>query len=396
LSSGFVTEDALDVLGGQPAAPLLLQLDRAGLLDRELRVGRQAWAQLLPCREPSRTPPAPPLCGLLRLNPTLLLQPDPQGLVLHAPGSWARVQLRHVGLMPLLDGLARGCSLAQAQRLVPLAPGLVEPLLLLWAWCGVLSPNEPTQANNSAWPAHEQLFHSRTRRGFAPEPLGKQAESAAPTAAAWPPGTRLQLEPDAAAALQLPLAQALGQRRSLREHRSGALPLADLSRFLWHTLAGQPRQGRPHHAYPSGGACYALRAHLVLARGEGLDTGLYAYDAAAHALLQVKPLDAAQQALLCEAAASAQCQAPPQALLVLCADYRRMQAAYGSLAYSLLLKEVGAVMQTAQLVATALGLACCPLGTGDALQFAALAGADPWALPAVGELLLGQPASAAG
>ncbi len=151
-----------------------------------------------------------------------------------------------------------------------------------------------------------------------------------------------------------------------------------------------------HHAYPSGGGRYALRPYLVVGRCTGLQAGAYAYDLLAHALVRVDDGNPPVGPMLRDAAASAGQRVPPQALLVLCADYAHMRSVYGDLGYSLLLKEVGAVMQTVQLVATALGLASCPLGTGQAHAFAQLAGVDAWQLPALGEITLGSREDAVG
>jgi SagB-type dehydrogenase family enzyme len=76
-------------------------------------------------------------------------------------------------------------------------------------------------------------------------------------------------------------------------------------------------------------------------------------------------------------------------LLVLAARYARTRRVYGDLAYSLILKEVGAVIQTALMSAAAMGLAVCPLGCGDSLLFSDLTGVDTLTETSVGELMLG-------
>ncbi len=369
----------------EPVAPWLLQLDRAGFLQRELRWGARAWAQVQPQRAPDGPPPDALPPGTLQLAEGVLIHPGLRGPTLEAPGGWARVLLLRPGLLALLDGLARGCSLARAEQLVPDAPGLVAPLLQMWAWCGLLAGSAP-----DTWAAQDLLFYSRSRRGFGRGPVGKQA-SASHATQALPLGPRLRLTRGQAADLPASLDEALSKRQSLREHGAKALPRSALDRFLWHTLAVKTLQGREQRPYPSGGRCYALQAFLVVAHCADLDAGLYAYDAQVHELILLGSQLAGRQALIQDAASSAQCGAEPHLLLVLCADYPRMRAAYGDLGYSLLLKEVGTVMQTAQLVAGALGLACCPLGTGDALQFAKVSGTDVKQWPAVGELLLGAP-----
>ena len=382
LKAGFVTESALDRLGGPPAAGLLLQLDRNGHLERELRLASRAWARVRPLRAPAALPPIPPLGRRLQLLDGVLLHTGPEGVTLEAPAAWAQVQVLEPALMALLQLLARGCSLARVRKQLPQAPELASQWVQILDWCGLLA-----QPDHQTWPVHEWLFHSRTRRGFAHVPIGRQGTPGEQMP--LPTGPRHALPRGLAADLQMSLAQSLAQRQSRRDHAVAALPVEALGRFLWHSLAEQVLEGRLHRPYPSGGRCYALRAYLVVSRCVGLGAGLYAYDAQAHELVHVVEARDGLQRLLQDAAASAPSSTAPQVLMVLCADLSRVRQAYGDLSYSLLMKEVGALMQTAQLVATAMGLACCPLGTGDSPQFAAVSKTDPMTMPSVGEMLLG-------
>jgi SagB-type dehydrogenase family enzyme len=93
--------------------------------------------------------------------------------------------------------------------------------------------------------------------------------------------------------------------------------------------------------------------------------------------------------LLADAAGAAAVDAVPQILVVLAAQYARIQTTYPDIGYSLILKEVGAVFQTAMMAAAAMGLAACPLGLGNSLHFSQLAGIDPLIASSVGELMLG-------
>jgi len=66
-----------------------------------------------------------------------------------------------------------------------------------------------------------------------------------------------------------------------------------------------------------------------------------------------------------------------------------LAAVYGSIAYALALKEVGVLMQSMYLVATAMGLAPCAVGGGESDVIARALGVDALVEPAVGEFLLG-------
>ena len=80
-----------------------------------------------------------------------------------------------------------------------------------------------------------------------------------------------------------------------------------------------------------------------------------------------------------------------QVLLILAARFPRVAWKYESIAYALTLKHVGVLYQTMYLAATAMGLAPCAIGGGDADLFARAAGTDYYAETSVGEFLLGTP-----
>jgi SagB-type dehydrogenase family enzyme len=80
-----------------------------------------------------------------------------------------------------------------------------------------------------------------------------------------------------------------------------------------------------------------------------------------------------------------------QILLVFAARFQRMAWVYESAAYSLILKDVGSLMQTMYLVATAMNLAPCAIGCGNSDLFAATVGTDYYRETSVGEFILGSP-----
>jgi SagB-type dehydrogenase family enzyme len=67
---------------------------------------------------------------------------------------------------------------------------------------------------------------------------------------------------------------------------------------------------------------------------------------------------------------------------------------YESIAYELVLKDVGVALQTMYLAATAMGLAPCAIGTGDSDLFAQASGIDFYEESTVGEFALGSRSSA--
>jgi SagB-type dehydrogenase family enzyme len=77
-------------------------------------------------------------------------------------------------------------------------------------------------------------------------------------------------------------------------------------------------------------------------------------------------------------------------VIVVTSRFERVSSTYQELAYSLVLKEVGALFQTVYLVAADLELAVCALGGGCPDRwFAKLIGARDVVEPVVGELIIG-------
>jgi SagB-type dehydrogenase family enzyme len=78
-----------------------------------------------------------------------------------------------------------------------------------------------------------------------------------------------------------------------------------------------------------------------------------------------------------------------QVQLVFTARFDRINRRYEGNAYALILQEVGALYQTMYLVATAMGLAPCAVGGGNADAFARVIGADPLEEASVGAFVVG-------
>ena len=80
---------------------------------------------------------------------------------------------------------------------------------------------------------------------------------------------------------------------------------------------------------------------------------------------------------------------PPQVLIVIAARVGRLMWKYEGMPYALILKHVGVLYQTMYCVATAMGLAPCALGSGDAVAFTEATGTNPFIECSVGEFMLG-------
>jgi SagB-type dehydrogenase family enzyme len=169
-----------------------------------------------------------------------------------------------------------------------------------------------------------------------------------------------------------------------------------LGEFLYRTMrlrhlsaSGDDRYERSDRPYPSGGACYELELYVLVNTCEGLSAGLYHYCPQTHQLGHIADRTREVQVLLDGAYAATDRQVKPQILLILAARFQRVTWKYSTIAYALILKHVGVLYQTMYLVATAMGLAPCALGSGNADVFAVAADTDYYTETSVGEFILG-------
>jgi SagB-type dehydrogenase family enzyme len=142
--------------------------------------------------------------------------------------------------------------------------------------------------------------------------------------------------------------------------------------------------------YPSGGAAYELELYLAVNRCEGLTRGFYHYDAERHALtsIEVRPQDLDAQLSDAEFAIGA--SGAPQILIVMAARFGRISWKYSSVAYALILKNVGVLTQTLYLTATDMGLGGCAIGTTNIDRFARMTGLEFSIEGPVGQFALGR------
>ena len=95
-------------------------------------------------------------------------------------------------------------------------------------------------------------------------------------------------------------------------------------------------------------------------------------------------------ALLTGAKFAMDAPAAPQILITIAARFGRISWKYCSLAYSLLLKDVGILTQTLYLIATDTGLGGCAVGTPNIDLFAKMTGIEFHVEGAVGQFALGR------
>ena len=255
------------------------------------------------------------------------------------------------------------------------------------------------------WEFHDLLFHHRSR-------TGRHSDAAGGTyrfLGTLPPLPALKLpmsdrrialaQPDMAAlaAGDLPFSRVSESRQSLRSRGEQPISVSQLAEFLYRSARvkrikpADPARGAVYESSwcvcPSGGAIHELELYLSISRCDGLAPGLYRYDPLGHALEHLSELGAAQQAVIADGSGAAGLSHPPDVLITLAARFQRVSWKYQSLAYSLILKNVGALLQQMYLVATAMNLAPCALGGGNSDRFSEATGLDLYAENSVGEFL---------
>lgn len=331
-------------------------------------------------------------------------------MVLESPLSQAKINLIDPSITTIVSQLAKPCKCEQLTNLVTkISADTVKQFVGLLLNTQMVSPvNEdgtiPEQANItlSQWEFHDLLFHTRSRIGRHANPSGgtyRFKEKIDPLPAIKPPMSNNAIalyKPDLEI-LQIkdiPFSQVLENRKSIREHGEKPINAHQLGEFLYRSArvkqSIQTELGEfTSRPYPSGGALYELELYPIINNCEGITSGLYHYQPQNHKLSKVSDKNDAVEALLQDAAMSIGQQNKPQTLIIITARFQRLAWKYESIAYSLILKHIGALYQTMYLVATAMNLAPCGIGAGKSDLFTEAIGLDYYAETSVGEFTLG-------
>jgi len=305
------------------------------------------------------------------------------------------------------------------QELCAAIPGTdsanVKLLLQLFGAAGVIQPADeagggiPEDRDEvlRQWEFHDLLFHSRVRDGRQDQPLGGTFRfwpEMAPLPVCKPPmrGEIIELaKPDLEHLREedYPFTLVLEERHSIRDYAPEAITLQQIGEFLYRTARvksirpADPQRGIMYESsarpYPGGGACHELEIYLTVGKCGGLDSGLYHYDPLVHTLTKLCNANRYTGLILKQAENSAAKHCQAQVVINLTARFSRLSWKYNSIAYALMLKDVGALYQTMYLVATAMDLAPCALGAGHADWLCQAAGLNYLEESSVGEFLLG-------
>jgi SagB-type dehydrogenase family enzyme len=428
ITSPGIEEDSLaqSVLEAGGASALaewyfaLQRLAGRGFICRTVQDGDRPLATLVPITAAFTFAPAlAPGDGPYLLSRFAYLRREDDRLVLESPLAHARVVLEEERPASLIAALAKPRALSELiEHTGSMAADAVALLLRMLHSACMLQRVGPAREEEPAslypWEFHDLLFHAHSRKGRSDAPFGATYRMAGrleplppvkPTAAT-PTFELYRPDLDRLRREDMPLAEVVERRRSPRVYDARPITARHLGEFLHRTArvkdsrevelatpGGSVRMAFVSRPYPSGGACYELEFYVLVNACDGLDAGLYHYDALQHRLGRLCGRTGEVEHLLADAAASADMRADQvQVVILLSARFQRLAWKYASIAYALILNHVGVVYQSMYLTATAIGLAPCALGGGNADLFAQAAGTDYYAETSVGEFLLGRPA----
>jgi SagB-type dehydrogenase family enzyme len=398
---------------------LVRRLARRGLL--EYRLGRSRIGEDLVVIEPQipdywpRTPQLGDADALV-LSRFAYMRRRGNEIVLESPRAGALFKICNPKIAAALAMLSTPQQIKQLRR-QDVFPGvaflalLVDCQIVLKIAVAGESGLRPAEGDHNLvlWDFHDLLFHTRSTEGRHANPLGgvyPYASVISPLPAVRPrwPGKKIDLRKFSAAHPEAisPVTKLLRERHSSRSF-DDQLPitLAELSRFLDSTARVLSRSnskldlddgGHAVRPYPSAGASYELELYLAVDKCEGLARGFYHYDANAQVLVPIGVPTNELEALLAGAAYAMGAPAAPQILITITARFGRISWKYSSIAYSLILKDVGVLTQTLYLMVTEMGLGGCAIGIANIDLFAKMTGIEFHVEGPVGQFAIGRSA----
>jgi SagB-type dehydrogenase family enzyme len=388
---------------------LLRRLETGGWLERVVERGGQAVATLTPIGH-EIAPVLRPLGAVpLQLSRFAHARALDGRIVVETPRASLRVTLDDPAAVAVFAALAGPVEPPGFDNAGLGADVLDADVLRLLLRAGIaVAPGSEDERELAQWTFADLLFHARSRIG---RHLGDYGGSFRlegrfdPLPAVRPPidGAIELPRPDLNRLAQTdrPLSAVLEERRSIRVHDDARpLTVAQLGEFLYRVarVRGVWNDGHEEvvsRPYPAGGSLHELEVYPLVQLVDGLEPGLYRYEGRSHTLAPVAAPGPRTTLLLEYGRRTGVMETNPQVLLLVSARFGRMMWKYESMAYAAVLKHVGVLYQTMYLVATAMGLAPCGLGGGNADAFAAAAGTSYYDESSVGEFLLGsRPAGA--
>ncbi|MFC1579793.1 SagB family peptide dehydrogenase [Thermodesulfobacteriota bacterium] len=378
----------------------LIQMQKSGMMDARLVKGDMTLFSLSPSPEDSAFKGHFERGVTYRLNQYAFLRGEGGCLLLESPLTPSRVAVEDGKLAGMLHQLCSGLRLDVAGEdtgcflSILIALGMVEP---------DTKKNEDDPMD--FWQFHDLLFYRRTLNGRHVYPLGGtyrfQGKRPSLPPIRDPISDEILELPEPSEnlteRLNAPFSKVLGNRASKREFSNGSMALEDLGTFLYTTAKVKEVVADPQHddeitmrPSPAGGARHPLEIYPLVRRCEGMDPGAYRYDATNHLLEKVAADKAGLERLLEENPYEFLGVVSPQVTLNISARIGRTAWKYDSIAYKIINQDLGCLYQTFYLVATALGLSPCALGSVETEQLGKVMGIDWREEPFIGAFTLGK------
>jgi SagB-type dehydrogenase family enzyme len=397
---------------------LARRLARHGLLEYPVGRSRDHDVVVIEPQLADYWPRTPPLgnADVLVLSRFAYMRRRGGAMVLESPRAGALFRICDPKIATALTVLSTPQRVGRLRRQEGF-PGI--ELLTLLADCQILFKVAAAQdvdlrlaegdADLALWDFHDLLFHARSTPGRHANPLGGTYPYAGVTPAPpavrrrWP-GKTIDLRELSRAPRASPVARLLHDRHSVRSFNDQQpITLAELAQFLdstarvvstWQSRIDvgdvRPVVDFAMRPYPAGGAAYELELYLAVEKCDGLVRGFYHYDAGGHALVSIRARPQELAALLTEARYSMDAPAVPQIVITIAARFGRVSWKYSSLAYALILNDVGVLIQTLYLMATDMGLGGCAIGSTNIDLFAKMTGMEFHVEGPVGQFALGR------
>ena len=395
------------------------RLARRDLLEYPVGPSRDADTVVIEPQVAGYWPQTPPLGNgdVLALSRFAYLRRRGDAMVLESPRAGALFRICDPKIATALAMLSTPQQVGRLRRQAGF-PGI--ELLALLVDCQILfkvdadHDDDLRRAEGDAelvlWDFHDLLFHARSAPGRHANPLGGAYPYADVTPSPpavrrrWP-GEAIDLGPLlGAAGGASPTARLLRERHSIRSFDDARpITLAEIARFLdgaarvvstWQSPVDlgdiRPVVAYATRPYPSAGASYELELYLAVDKCDGLVRGFYHYDAGGHALVPIAVGMPQLEALFAEAQLAMDAPATPQIVITIAARFGRVSWKYSSLAYALILKDVGVLIQTLYLMATDMGLGGCAIGSSNIDLFARMTGIEFHIEGPVGQFALGR------
>jgi SagB-type dehydrogenase family enzyme len=190
----------------------------------------------------------------------------------------------------------------------------------------------------------------------------------------YPQAVKIKLSPPKKDA-GMPVWEAVGKRRSVRDFENASIGGGDLSQLLWASQGiTRTEMGYGLRAAPSAGALYPVETYISAQMIDGIEPGIYHYEVREHALELVRSGDLRQE--LAAAALDQNFPADGAVVFAWTAVFSRSKWKYRQRAYRYVYLDAGHIAQNVALAAVALGLGSCHIAALYDDEVNALLGVD--------------------